>query len=82
MPTVLRAQGFRVVIIPGDHPPAHVYVFKAGGEVKVEIGQGAATRAFRAIRMNRRDVAAARALVAAYEAALVSVWRAINGNLR
>ena len=32
MPTVLRFDGFRVVIYPADHIPAHVHVFGGGNE--------------------------------------------------
>ena len=32
MVTVLGADGFRVVIYPNDHRPAHVHVIKAGHE--------------------------------------------------
>jgi hypothetical protein len=32
MPTVLRFGGFRVVIYPNDHRPAHVHVVGKGGE--------------------------------------------------
>ena len=32
MPTILRFVGLRVVIYPGDHRPAHVYVVGGGSE--------------------------------------------------
>lgn len=32
MPTIMRIDGFRVVIWPNDHRPAHVHVKGAGGE--------------------------------------------------
>ena len=32
MPTVFRIHGFRVMIYPNDHRPAHVHVIGAGGE--------------------------------------------------
>ena len=32
MPTVHRIGGFRVVIYPNDHRPAHVHVLGRGGE--------------------------------------------------
>jgi Domain of unknown function (DUF4160) len=32
MVTVLRADGFRVVIYPNDHSPAHVHVIQAENE--------------------------------------------------
>ena len=32
MPTICREQGFRIVIYPADHRPAHVHVMRAGSE--------------------------------------------------
>jgi methionine synthase I (cobalamin-dependent) len=32
MPTILRFNGWRVTVIPGDHRPAHVHVIKAPAE--------------------------------------------------
>lgn len=32
MPTVLRFNGFRIVVYPNDHRPAHVHVIGAGCE--------------------------------------------------
>ena len=32
MPTVLRFDGFSVVIYPADHMPSHVHVFGGGNE--------------------------------------------------
>jgi L-ascorbate metabolism protein UlaG (beta-lactamase superfamily) len=32
MPTLLRFGGFRVVIYPNDHRPAHVHVVGGGGQ--------------------------------------------------
>jgi len=38
MPTVLRKNGFRVVIYPNDHLPSHVHVLKRDGEVRIDLG--------------------------------------------
>jgi hypothetical protein len=32
MPTVLRIDGFRIVVYPNDHRPPHVHVIGGGGE--------------------------------------------------
>lgn len=37
MPTVFRFGGFRVVIYPNDHRPAHVHVIGHGNEVVFEM---------------------------------------------
>ena len=39
MPTVLRIGGLRFVIWPNDHDPAHVHVFSAEAEAKIELGE-------------------------------------------
>lgn len=39
MPTVLRIGRLRFVIWPNDHDPAHVHVFSAEAEAKIELGE-------------------------------------------
>jgi len=38
MPTVLRQDGFTLMIYVHDHSPTHVHVFKAEGEVVINLG--------------------------------------------
>ncbi|MEH2215126.1 DUF4160 domain-containing protein [Nostoc sp.] len=38
MPTILKKGGFEVRIYLNDRIPAHVHVFKGGGEAKINIG--------------------------------------------
>ena len=40
MPTVLRERGFDIMIYLNDHPPPHVHVFRAEGEVVINLGEG------------------------------------------
>jgi hypothetical protein len=52
MPTVLRVDGFRIVIFASqrEHGPAHVHVFHSGEEVVIELRtseEGVAVRDFR-----------------------------------
>ena len=37
MPTIIKEDGFRIVIWPNDHLPPHVHVFKGNAEVKIEL---------------------------------------------
>jgi uncharacterized protein DUF4160 len=37
MPTILRLDGYRVVIYPNDHSPAHVHVIGATAEAVFEL---------------------------------------------
>jgi hypothetical protein len=38
MPTIIRQDGFRIVIYPNDHLPTHVHIIKADGEVRIDLG--------------------------------------------
>jgi hypothetical protein len=38
MPTIIRQDGFRIVIYPNDHLPAHVHIIKGDGEIRCDIG--------------------------------------------
>jgi hypothetical protein len=38
MPTIIRQDGFRIVIYPNDHLPAHAHIIKADGEVRIDLG--------------------------------------------
>jgi Domain of unknown function (DUF4160) len=38
MPTIIKQDGFRVVMYPNDHIPSHVHVYKGGGEVRINLG--------------------------------------------
>jgi hypothetical protein len=37
MPTVLRREGYEIVIYFNDHVPPHVHAFKGAGEVKIDL---------------------------------------------
>lgn len=79
MPTVLRIDGFRFVILlpPREHGPAHVHVHRAGGTVVVELP----TMALRDIRgdISDADVRKAVRLVEENEPTLLAEWRKIHG---
>lgn len=56
-PTVLNEDGYQVMIYLNDHTPAHVHVFKAENEAKVQLdpveimdNEGFNTRQLKAIR--------------------------------
>lgn len=38
MATIIRHDGFRVVIYSNDHLPAHVHIIKGDGEVRCNLG--------------------------------------------
>lgn len=71
-----------MVIWPNDHAPAHVHVFSADAEAKIELYEG---NAHPRLLENRRmqPTVLARALEAVYEhrALLMQSWREIHGGL-
>ncbi len=75
MPTVLRRDGFEVMIYTHDHLPMHVHVFRGGAEVLISIE----TIAMREVRgMKTKDVRAAQEIVAANQELLMSEWNRIK----
>jgi len=76
MPTVLRRDGFDFVIYFDDHNPPHVHVFKAEGEVKIELDPLTAVGIW---RMKRKEVWRAKQITMEQQAYLLDRWREING---
>ena len=79
MPTVLREKGYRVVIYPNDHQPAHVHVFKAGGEIKVDISRLGNIQVITVVGMKSKEALIALKLVIEYQKFLLSKWEEIHG---
>lgn len=76
MPTVLRKDGFAVMIYTQDHIPAHVHIWSAGGEILINI------ISFEIIKvegMSRRDSAKAVEIVEANQEYLLGRWHEIHG---
>jgi hypothetical protein len=80
MPTILREQGFRVVIYPNDHLPSHVHVFKGSGEVRIELGDEESDPGLMTItgQISNKDVVKALYLVQENQAKLLAKWREIH----
>jgi hypothetical protein len=80
MPTILRHAGFRVVIYPADHRPAHVHAIGHGGEAIFDLRCPNGPPALReTYGLSRSEVAAARAAIVRHLRALCSAWEAIHG---
>ena len=79
MPTVFREKGFRVVIYPNDHQPAHVHVLKAGGEIKFDISRLDDIQVITVVGMKGKEALTAFKLVQEYQAFLLSKWEEIHG---
>jgi len=80
MPTVLRESGFRVVIYTRDeHPPAHVHVWKAGGEAVIRLGDGGELPVIHEVSgMPKRDARRALDLVTEHQGLLLARWEEIH----
>jgi hypothetical protein len=76
MPTVLRIGGLWFVIWPNDHAPAHVHVFSAEAEAKIELGKpNAHPRLIENRRMTRSDLSKALKGVSEHRLLLMEEWR-------
>ena len=83
VPTVLRVDGFRVLILfpPREHPPPHVHVVNADGLVVIRLAQaGSVQRTLRREGMKASDVRRAETVVKQNAAYLLARWREIHGD--
>jgi hypothetical protein len=74
MPTVLREDGFEVVINTHDHEPPHVHVYKGGELVIIDLADGA----LHSIYMKARNLRQARAIVEEHREFLLAEWERIG----
>ena len=80
IPTVLRKDGFEVMIFLNDHRPAHVHVFKAEGELVVHLGSATTPPSVRInIDVSKADERKALMIVGEHQAELLREWRRIHG---
>ncbi len=80
MGTVLREEGYRVVVRTTDHLPPHVHVFKAGHHVKISIGDyNTAPVVLRDWGAPEKLVNRAVRLVGEHQEMLLERWRQIYG---
>ncbi len=76
MPTVLRIDGWRVVIYPNDHSPAHVHVIGPGWVVVVNLVGPEVREAIGCSRTHTRHVLS---VVEEHRHTLLEVWRQYHG---
>jgi hypothetical protein len=77
MPTIIRQNGFRIVIFPNDHIPPHVHVFKSGAEVRIEIGEEPTLLSVEG-KIGNKDLAKALNLVIEHQIELLEKWKEIH----
>ena len=82
MPTIFRQNGFRFVIWPDDHLPPHVHVFKAGHEIKINLGIAGELPWVRVnYGMSRQQENAVLLIVALNNRDFLKHWENINGKI-
>ena len=81
MPTLITQDGFAVMIyIRDEHPPAHVHVWKAEGEVIIYLGDESELPSVHQVnRMSKKNVRQALAIVEENQEMLLEEWRRIHG---
>ena len=76
MPTIVKHDGFRIVIWPNDHLPPHVHVFKRDAEVKIALLELIVFNVEGEI--SNKDLAKALNLVIKYQVELLERWKEIH----
>lgn len=76
MPTVLREDGFAVMIYTQDHIPAHVHIWRAGSEIIINI---VSFEIIKVEGMGRRGSAKAVEIIEANQEYLLERWHEIHG---
>jgi hypothetical protein len=80
MPTIIKVDGFSVMIMSNDHRPPHVHIFRAEGRVRITIGdEENRPKIMEAIGMSNRDIKKALKIVIENQTELSEAWRKIHG---
>jgi hypothetical protein len=75
MPTVLREDGFDLMIYTRDHAPMHVHVWHQGNEAVIQFESE--IRLLEVNGLNRRETRRAIEIVRKYRPSLVEKWNEI-----
>jgi hypothetical protein len=80
MPTIMRFEGFNVVVYPADHIPAHVHVFGSGNEAVFNLNcPGGPVELRETYGFSRAAIANVRKALDDAIALLCREWRRIHG---
>ncbi len=80
MPTILRKDGFRIVIYFDDHLPAHVHAISADTEAKINLKGSKNLPEIIQYRGKRNQAIKALEIVTAHQNELLDAWRQIHGE--
>ena len=68
------------MIMPNDHRPPHVHVFKASGHARITIGDTKTRpKLLEVINMKNQEIIKAMSIVLAHQGNLSEAWRKIHG---
>ncbi|KKJ00821.1 DUF4160 domain-containing protein [Prochlorothrix hollandica] len=81
MPTILRKDGFRIVIYFDDHLPCHVHAISGDSETKINLGDRAHPPTIVEHRGKRSSALKALQLVVEHQNELITAWEEIHGSL-
>lgn len=76
MPTIIKQDGFRIVIWPNDHLPPRVHVFKRDAEVKIALLEPIVFNVEGQI--SNKDLVKALNLVIEHQIELLKRWKEIH----
>lgn len=77
MPTVLRQEGYDIVIRSNDHDPVHVHVFEGEGEAKINLDPVEVKQVW---NMKRQVARKAKRIVSENQVYLLQRWEEIHGR--
>lgn len=77
MPTVLRREGYEIVIRSNDHEPAHVHAFEGEGEAKISLDLVELKQVW---NMKRQVARKAKRIVSENREYLLQRWEEIHGR--
>ena len=76
MPTIIKQDGFRIMIWSNDHLPPHVHVFKGDAEVKIELVEPIIFNVEG--KISNKDLAKALNLVIEHQVELLEKWKELH----
>lgn len=79
MPTIIRQDGFRVMIYPDDHEPPHVHCYRGDSVITVWLGETMATVREASAEAKSTDQRDALRIVNQHRRRLLSEWRKYHG---
>lgn len=76
-PTILRQDGYQVMIFANDHLPPHVHVRRAGSVARIRLDP---VEVLHNQGYNVRELGQIMAIVSQHQAALLLAWKEIHGD--